>query len=304
MDQMTAIRLFVLAIEHGSLAAAGRKLDVSSAMAGRYLQSLENRLGARLIQRSTRQLMLTEVGRLYHARCKRILAEIDDAEREVADRDRALLGVLRVAAPVTFGSKCLGSNVSEYLKLHPGIRIDLSLSDCHVDLLASGIDVAIRIGEIWDQNLTVRRLANCRMMACASPSYLSIHGEPKLPSDLERHACLAFKGATSSGDWTFLDAEGAQRAPNIEPRLLADNMDLLTSAAVSGAGIAYGPEFAFVDALRAGALVPVLTGLRAGMLPVHAVYPTARYIPKMVREFVDQLARDFDCVPPWQVQPI
>lgn len=299
MDQLLAIRVFVSAVETGSLAAAGRRLGLSPAMAGRHLRALEDRLNARLLQRSTRQLALTETGQRYFDRCKLILAELDDAGREVADRDQTLQGTLRVSAPVTFGARHIGPTVARYLEAHPGMRVDLSLTDRHIDLLAAGIDVAIRIGQLSDENLTVRRLASCHMVACAAPGYLESHGAPVTPADLCRHPALAFKGAVSTGDWTFIGPDGERHTGNIDVRMQADNMDMLRATAIADGGIVYGPDFALADALNEGTLVEVLGTYRTTTLPVHAVYPTARYIPGMVRDFVDRLAAHFAGTPPW-----
>lgn len=300
MDQMLAIRVFLGAVEAGSLAAAGRRLDLSAAMAGRHLQSLEDHLGVRLLQRSTRKLSLTEAGQRYFDRCKHLLAELDDAAREAVDREQRVQGTLRISAPVTFGALQLGPVVAGYLHQHQGVDIDLSLTDRHVDLLAEGIDVAIRIGQLSDEHLTVRRLAACRMVACASPGYLRHHPAPHTPAELRHHACLMFKGVVSANDWTFFEKTGDRLAGAPKARLVVDNMDLIRAAALADAGIAFGPLFAFADALREGTLVQVLDHYRTDALPIHAVFPTARYIPRMVRGFVDHLAAAFHGVPPWE----
>lgn len=294
MDQLLAIRVFVCAVESGSLAAAGRQLGLSPAMAGRHLRALEDRLNVRLLQRSTRQLSVTEAGQRYVERCKAILAELDDAGREVADRDQPLHGTLRVSAPVTFGHRHLGPTVSRYLAAHPGMRVELELTDRHVDLLAAGVDLAIRVGELSDDNLAVRRLASCHMIVCAAPGYLQQHGVPATPAELRRHACLAFKGAVSAGDWAFIGPDGERHIGLPDARLQADNMDVLRATAIADGGIVYGPDFALADALDDGTLVRLLETYRTTALPVHAVFPTARYIPRMVRDFVDRLAADFN----------
>jgi DNA-binding transcriptional LysR family regulator len=174
------------------------------------------------------------------------------------------------------------------------MRVDLSLTDRHVDLLAAGIDLAIRIGHLSDENLTVRRLGSCRMIACAAPAYLQAFGTPLTPTDLSQHRAMAFKGAVSTGDWTFAGPDGVRHTAIIDVRMQADNMDMLRAAAIAGGGIVYGPDFALTDALNDGTLVQVLDTFRSTTLPVHAVFPAARYIPGMVREFVDRLATDFD----------
>lgn len=194
----------------------------------------------------------------------------------------------------------LGESIARYLDDHPGIAVDIALSDRHVDLLEAGMDVAIRIGELHDDSLTVRRLAACRMVACASPRYLKVHGKPKAPMKLRDHACLAFSGAVSSGDWTFTSKDGVKHVANGPFRMHANTMDMLKVAALAGSGIVYGPSFVFGDALAKGLLVPVLANYTTTTLPIHAVFPTARYIPRAVRTFIDRLAEDFSGIPPWE----
>lgn len=300
MDQILGVRVFVLAVDMGSLAAAGRRLTLSPTMAGRHLRSLEASLSTRLLQRSTRRLSLTEAGQRYYERCKQILADLDDANREAADRDEAFEGKLKVAAPVTFGAMHLGPSVARYLSAHPGVMIDISLNDHHVDLLEAGIDVAIRIGQLRDDNLTVRRLASCRMMACAAPAYLKAHGTPATPLQLRDHMCLAFSGAVSAGDWTFTSKDSVEYAINGPFRLCANNMEMLLAAALTGSGIVYGPSFVFGAALAEGKLVQIFTDYTSASLPIHAVFPTARYMPRIVRKFVDCLADDFGGIPTWE----
>lgn len=300
MDQITSVRVFVLAVDMGSLAAAGRQLGLSPAMSGRYLGSLETQLNARLLQRSTRHLSLTEAGQRYYERCKRILADFDDANREAADRDQALQGTLKITAPVTFGNMHLSASIGRYLDKHPGVAIHIALSDRFVDLPEEGIDVAIRIGQLRDENLTVRRLASCRLLACATPAYLEAHGKPSTPMQLRDHACLALVGASSAGRWTFKDKAGVEHTISGPHRMHANTMDILLATALTGSGIVYGPSFVFGDALDKGALVQVLPDYVTTSLPIHAVFPTARYMPRIVRQFIDHLAEDFGDVPPWE----
>lgn len=300
MDQIIGVRVFVLAVDLGSLAAAGRQLGLSAAMAGRHLRSLEAGLSTRLLQRSTRRLSLTEAGQRYYERCRHILADFDDANREAADRDQAFVGRLRLTAPVSFGAKHLAPSVARFMSEHPGVMIDITLNDHHVDLLEAGIDMAIRIGQLRDDNLTVRRLASCRMVAYASPAYLQAHGAPGTPLQLGDHACLAFSGAVSAGDWTFTSNDGVAHAFNGPFRMNSNNMEMLMAAALAGSGIVYGPSFVFDKALAAETLVQVLGDYLTASLPIHAVFPTSRYMPRVVRRFADYLAQDFAGVPPWE----
>jgi DNA-binding transcriptional LysR family regulator len=300
MDQIAGLRVFVLAVDEGSLAAAARRLGLSPAMAGKHLNALEAQLSTRLLQRTTRQLSLTDAGRRYYERCKRMLDEFDDANREIGDHDDVLRGTLRVAAPVTFGAMQMGPSMARYLDEHPHVTVEVLLNDRYVDLLDAGIDVAIRIGQLSQPGLTVRRLAISRMIACASPAYLERHGTPEMPAALCEHARLAFSGAISPGDWTFTDPSGVDQSVQGPSRLHVNNMQFLLSAALAGAGIAYGPSFVFGEHVARGDLIPVLANYVTASLPIHAVFPTARYMPRLVRAFVDRLAEDFAGIPPWE----
>lgn len=301
MDRLTSISLFVSAVEEGSLAASARRFGLSPAMAGKYVSALEASLNVRLLQRTTRRLNVTEAGQAYYRRCKRILEEFEEANREASDAQDSPRGLLRIAAPVSFSALHLGRVVGKFLDAHPHVRIDVMTSDHFIDVVGEGIDLAIRIGRLPDSDLVARRLAPCRMVACASPDYLARHGTPKTPDELRTRSRLAFKGAVSAGDWTFTDSAGRAHAVDGPVRLHANNMQLLLNAALAGAGIAYGPTFVLGQSIRRGELVPVLPGYRTAELAIHAVYPTARHIPLKARRFADFLAAEFASTPAWDV---
>lgn len=301
MDRFASISVFVAAVDEGSLVAAGRRFGLSASMAGKYLGALEAQLNVRLLQRSTRSLSLTDAGRAYYLRCKRILDELDDADSEASDAHSTARGTLRVAAPVTFGAMHMGDVVARYLENHPNVNIEVSLDDRYVDLQNNGIDVAIRIGRLPDSQLVARRLAPCRMTVCASPAFIGREGVPLTPEDLQRAPRLAFSEAVSIPEWTLSDAEGRVHTIDGPYRMQANNMQMLLSATLAGLGVAYGPTFVFGPHIRTGDLTVLLPEYRAPELTVHAVYPTARYVPSKVRRFIEYLADAFGDQPPWDV---
>ena len=196
MDRFTSMAVFVVAAEEGSLIGAARRFGLSASMAGKHVSAIEADLGIRLMQRSTRQLSLTDVGRAYYTRCKRILEEVDDANREASDAQQVVRGMLRVAVPLTFGAMHLGGVLARYLEQHPAVAVEVMLNDRYVDLLSEGIDVAIRIGRLLDSDLVARRLAPCRMVFCASPDFLDRYGTPRNVEELRRAPRLAFSEAS------------------------------------------------------------------------------------------------------------
>jgi len=304
MDRLTSLGIFVSAVEEGSFAAAARRFGLSAAMAGKHVSALEAELNARLLQRTTRHLSLTNTGQTYYERCKRILEAFDEARREASDSQGTARGVLRVAAPVTFGAMHLGEVVARYLEDHPHVNVEVVLGDRYVDLIDAGVDVAIRIGRLEDPGLVTRRLAPCRMVVCASPAYLKRHGKPRKPVDLQHAQRLAFSEAVSAGDWTLLDARNRAHVIDGPCRMAANNTQMLLAAALAGAGIAYGPTFVFGEHLRRGELVALLPAYRAADLAIQAIYPSARRIPLKVRRFVDYLAETFGDEPSWDRKEI
>ncbi|XUM21552.1 LysR family transcriptional regulator [Bradyrhizobium oligotrophicum S58] len=244
--------VFVTASEEGSLVAAARRFGLSASMAGKHVAAIEADLGVRLMQRSTRSLVLTEAGRAYYARSKRILDEYEDAKREAAEVQEVVRGVLRVAAPFTFGELHLSGSVASFLARHPEVVVEIMLNDRYVDLLAEGVDVAIRIGQLRDSDLVARRLAPCKMVFCAAPSFLARRGPVATIDDLREAPRLAFSDAVSAGDWTILDPAGNSHVINGPLRMHANSMRMLLVAALRGMGITYGPSFVFDEHISLG----------------------------------------------------
>jgi len=299
VDRLTSMGVFTAAVDRGSLAAAARRYGITPAMAGRHLDALEAALKARLLQRTTRRLHLTDVGRLYYQRCRRILDEFDEAQREAGELNAAPRGLLRIAAPMSFGALHLGGPLARYLRDYPGVHIEIVLSDRFVDLVQEGFDLAIRVGRLPDSTLVARNIARCRMVICAAPDYIKRHGMPGTPQELRERPRLAFSESVSPGDWTLLDSRGRSHSVDGPCQLLANNMQLLLAAALEGIGIAYGPSFVFGESLRNGSLVQVLPNHRAISLGIHTIVPSSQYVSAKVRHLIDRLAAELGDDPPW-----
>lgn len=297
MDRLTGMSVFVSAVDEGSLISAARRHGLSASMAGKHVAAIESELNVRLMQRTTRSLALTEAGRAYYLRCKRILEEYDEARREAGEAHQQIRGNLRVAAPVTYGTLYLADIMASFLDQHPGVALEVILSDRYVDVVGEGIDVAIRIGALPDSDLIAKRLAPCRMILCASRKLLDRIGTPVTVEELRRLPRLIFSDAVSTSDWTLVDSEGRARTVDGPVRMSANNMQMLLGAALRGCGITYGPSFVFAAHLQSGELVPLLPDYRTPDLTIHAVYPTTRHVPLKLRAFLDHLAASLGPAP-------
>ena len=267
-------------------------------MVGRHVRALEDRLGARLLNRTTATQSLTEAGAALYAEASGILDQLDGAERAAAEGQREPSGVLRVNAPMVFGVRHLAAVVAGFGAAHPGLRIELVLNDRVVDLVEEGFDAAIRIGRLPDTSLVARRLAACRLVACATPGYLERAGVPQRPEDLRTHNTLTYAYAPHGGAWRFHGPDGTTEV-RLSGNLVANNGDALLSACLMGAGVIVQPTFIVGDALRRGELVRLLPDWRLDELTVHAVYPSSRHLAPKVRRLVDHLAGAFGNPPPW-----
>ncbi|MCB5175584.1 MULTISPECIES: LysR family transcriptional regulator [Microvirga] len=299
LDRVTGMQVFVRVAALGSFSAAARSLDLSQTMVTKHVVALESRLGVKLLHRSTRRLVLTEAGRSYLASCERILADIEEAEAS-ASLDRVEpRGTLRLNVPLTFGFRRIVPALATFSRLYPAVEVDLGLADRYVDLIEEGWDLAIRIGRLKDSSLVARRLAPCRTIVCAAPSYLEARGVPRSLDDLAGHNCLGYTlpSAIGANRWAF-GAEGDRVVP-VRGNLRANNGDALLAAAVAGQGLIYQPTFLVGDALRDGSLVRVLPGLPTLELGVHAMLPSGRQAPAKVRAFVEFLAERFGPEPEW-----
>lgn len=290
---------FIKVVDCRSFTAAAERLGVSKSVISRRLGELENRLGVRLVNRTTRSLSLTDIGQAYYSRCARVLADLDEAERTITDLHGSLRGPMRINGPVSFGRLHLGPAVAAFLHQNPDITIDLDLNDRFVDLVEEGYDLAVRIGRLKDSSLIARRLAPNRLVFCASPDYLARHGVPEKPEHLGHHACLLYTNLPMPEIWPFQDRDGSLRSLRVEGRLRTNNGDLICRAAEAGLGVAILPSFLAGEALSAGRLQAILDPWADTSTAVHAVYPHNRHLSPKIRAFVDFLAARFGPVPYW-----
>lgn len=293
MDRLTSMAVFVRAVEAGSFAAAASALGLSSPMVGKHVRFLEDRLGARLLTRTTRRQSLTEVGRAFYERCRIVLAEAEAAEALAADLRVAPRGLLRINAPMAFGAHDLMPMVADYLRRNPEVEIEVTLNDRIVDLVEEGYEAVIRIAPLPDSSLVARRLRPYRLVACAAPPYLAERGAPARPSDLAHHECLGFAHWVPRDRWDFTDAEGTMHAVEVRGRVSINSGQALRAAALEGLGIILQPEGLLRDDLAAGRLVRVLPGYDPPSRPMHILFaPDRRPTPKL-RSFIDAVVEAF-----------
>ena len=284
---------FVEVVDRGGFTAAEDKLGLSRAQISKRVMQLEEHLGARLLNRTTRQISLTEMGRLYYERCKALLIEVDEIDSMASEQSSIPRGTLTIGAPSSFGTLHFKNVITEYMQQYPQVQISLQLTDRFVDVVDEGFDVVIRIAELADTSLIARKLSTCKLVYCATPAYLKEHGEPKVPQDLALHHCLLYSNAEKPGIWTFHGPAGIENV-SVNGPLMADNGDILKAAALSDLGIVFMPTFIVGEDIRRGALQQVLTNYCPPELAINAVFPSRRYLSSKVRTFIDFAAQYFD----------
>jgi DNA-binding transcriptional LysR family regulator len=298
MDALTDIAVFVRVVERGSFTLAAGDLALSRAVVSKYLSRLEDRLGARLLHRTTRRLSLTEAGAALFEASRGALERIEEAEAAVAQFQSKPRGRLRVSAPMSFGILHLGPAMADFARAYPEITLDVRLDDRFVNLVEDGFDVAVRIGALTDSSLVARKVATTRAVACASPGYLAEHGEPESPEDLASHNCLVYSYLADV--WRFTAPDGREIPVAVKGSLRINNGIVLAEAAVAGHGILVTPSFYVAPLLRSGRLRQILSRYKLKELGIHAVYPQRGHVPPKVRAFVDFLAQRFGRKPDWE----
>ena len=292
MDILTAMRSYAAVVSAGSFTAAAERLGISKALASKYVGQLENHLGVRLLNRTTRRLSTTEAGRAYFERCLQLLDEFDELEAAIRDQQASPRGKLLVAAPVTFGESYLTPMVADYLQQYPGVSIELVLADRYVNIVDEGFDLAIRIGDLADSSLFARRLARTRGVACATPKYLAEAGMPTHPSELASHACILDTNFDNAEKWPFVE-NGKSFHVSVNGPFRVNNAVAVREMLLAGRGIALCPDYVIADALGDGRLQPVLSEFAALSYGIHAVYPHSRYLAAKVRGFIEFLQERF-----------
>jgi DNA-binding transcriptional LysR family regulator len=290
VDDLTLVAVFVRVVELRSFSAAARALGTTTSAVSKRIARLEDRLGVRLLSRTTRRLSLTEAGSALFVRGSRILAELEAAELEVGRHGDRPHGTLRVNGPVVFGERHVAPLLPEFLSRHPEVQVDLSLSDRYVDVVEEGWDAVIRIGRPVDSGLIARRLGTARLVVCAAPSYLARHGVPEEPADLLAHNCLRYTMAQGRSEWNFRTADGGVRALAVSGNLRCDHGGAMHAAVREGLGIAMLPTFIVDDDLRSGALVELLRDHVASDVVINLVWPAGRHTQPKVKAFADFLA--------------
>ncbi|MBO6561493.1 MAG: LysR family transcriptional regulator [Nisaea sp.] len=300
MENLTGLVVFAKVVEEGGFSKAAASLGISKSSVSKQVSALEDHLGTRLLNRTTRRFSLTESGTLLYERCQRIVAEVDAAEREAGSLQSNPSGLLRVSAGVSFGRVQLAKLLPGFLFDYPDLSVELVLNDRRVDLVEEGYDVALRIGDLADSSLIARKLCPVRVITVAAPDYLKKRGEPKHPDELAGHEHLAYSYLNEGMSWNFRVGDRTQHA-RIAPRALANNGDAILTMAESGGGIAQIPTFICADSVRAGRLKPILCGFEPAEFGLYAMYPHARNLPLKVRVFVDFLSRKFRGEPDWDL---
>ena len=283
------LETFVAAVRSGSFAGAARQLGLSPAMVGRRIQALEERYGARLIERTTRTQRLTALGESFYAQAETVLdatAELDELTRSTPGR---LEGRVRLTGPATLGTHRLAAIVAKFCEAHPAVTVEMALSDRRADIIAEGYDFAVRIGELQTSSMIARPVGTYRLLVCAAPDYLAQHPQPNHPSELARHRCLINLNMVPRGRWPFVSPEGETVVAEIEGQLQIDNGEAQKAAALAGAGMVYLPVDLARDDLAAGRLVQVLPEWRTLTLPINIVYPSRRLVPRRVTALMDAI---------------
>jgi DNA-binding transcriptional LysR family regulator len=289
MDKYQEMRVFAGVIDAGSFVAAADALGLSKAAVSRYVSDLEQRLGVRLIHRTTRKLSLTPEGEVFLARSREILAGIEASEAEISKHAAEASGLLELSVPVSFGIRHLAPLWSEFLAAHPRVSLDMQLADRVIDLVDEGFDLAVRIARLPDSSLVSRQLASTRLVLCAAPEYLRRRGTPRHPSELAQHDVIGYSLLAMGDQWQFTGPEGPASV-KVRSRLVTNNGDTCLAAALRASGIQLQPTFLVARALAAGDLVEVLPQYRSIDLGIYAVYPTRKFVLPKVRAVLDFLS--------------
>lgn len=295
MDKLRSMEIFVGVVEAGSFTAAARAFDISTVMVGNHIASLEHRLAARLLNRTTRRQSLTEIGELYCEQCRQILAQVRIAESGAEAMRAGARGTLKISAPVAFGSECLAPAMASYLELHPEVSLDLELSNRISDVVEEGLDAAVRIGHLDDSALIARALRPYKMAICASPAYLERFGTPLTPADLAQHQCLDFLHWRRLLRWRLNSADEAPVLP--ASRFRSNNGQALRRAALAGAGIVMQAEIVMADDIERGCLIPLLGEFVPIPKPMHLIYPRDRQPTPKLTTFVEFVVGRFGLAP-------
>ena len=292
MDKLEAMNALVKVVASGSYAEAARRLGLTRSAVSKGVMELEQMLGARLLDRTTRRVTPTEAGLAYYERCMAILAQIEETEAQISRLHDEPKGILKVNAPMSFGTLYLGEAVANFMIRYGDLKVELILTDRFIDPLEEGADITVRIGQLTDSSLIARRIAPARIVLVASPDYLKKHGTPQVPTDLIDHRCLSYGHTTSMQRWQLTE-KGQPISVSIGSCMSSNNGDALRDAAVKGIGITSLPTFIVGEDIAAGRLKIVLPDNRPADLTIHALYAPNRYLAAKTRVFIDFLVDRF-----------
>jgi DNA-binding transcriptional LysR family regulator len=302
MDKLQAMNTFVCVVEAGNFVGAMEAARLSKPAVSRHIAELEEHLGTRLLQRTTRRVSLTSEGERYYQRCKEILDMVQEADSEINERTGQAQGRLKIGAPQSFGVLHLAPLWGRFAAQNPHVSLDITLSDRVVDLIDEGYDLTIRIARMPASSLISRSLTATRMIVCASPEYFSQRDVPQSPADLSRHDVISYSYLASGTEWHFTGPDGATTSTRINTRIFANNGDTCRAAALEHQGIIMQPDFMVFDDIRNGRLIRLLPDYSTTELTVYAVYPTRKLLPVKVRRLIDFLVDAFK-KPPWLEAP-
>jgi len=299
MDRTAEMTAFVRSVDTGGFSAAARELGLTPSALSKLVTRLEDRLGARLLQRTTRRLQLTPEGEAFYLRSRRILAEIDEAEAEVVQAGVSPKGLLRLHCGSAFGMHQLAPAIPLFLARHPEVKLDITINDQPPATMEEGIDLAIRIGALDESSMVARRICNLERVICAAPSYLAKYGTPRTPDDLQQHNCLRITSLPVLRRWPF-DTDDGIRVVHIDGNVVANNAETVLQLAVAGVGITRLTDVIVGDAIRRGELVPILTDWHhVEPVPLYATYPSGRHLSPKIRAMVEFLVDQF-ALAPWR----
>ncbi|WP_101068417.1 LysR family transcriptional regulator [Roseovarius salinarum] len=293
MDRLTEMEAFATVVDQGGFTDAARKLGISKSAVSKHVSSLETRLGARLLNRTTRRVSPTEIGLAYYDRALRVLNDAGEADALVSSMQSDPAGLLRISVATDFGVNHLSPVLGEFLEDHPKITVNMVLNNRYVELISEGFDLAIRVGELEDSSLRARRIATTTRRMIASPSYFAKHGRPKRIDDLNEHRLLHYTTQSGASVWKIPTASGEIRQVRTSGGLSVNDGQSLLNAAISGLGIAYLPSFLYAEAMEQGLVEDVIPDLPVETQGIYAVYPPGRYTQPKVRAFIDFLVREF-----------
>lgn len=299
MNSLTDIAVFTQVVDSGSFTAAAEALSLSKSVVSKYVTRLEDRLGARLLNRTTRRLSLTEVGRAFYERSRRALHEIEEAEAEISRLQGEPRGTLRLNTPMSFGILHVAPALPDFLRQYPEVSIDMNLDDRKVDVIEEGFDLSVRISELPDSSLVARRLGPCRHAVVAAPAYLERHGTPTTPDELQHHNVITYRHQEAARNWHFRAQDGTPVSVPVSGSVQTNNSLALREALLGGVGITRTPTFAVGQDIQAGRLRPLLVNYQTLELSIFLVYPQRRHLSPKVRAFVDFFAERISNTPDW-----